>query len=74
MKQSKQLNSVIHTSLMNQNRRLMMTMATSMKTQKRIAPMRQAERVHVVCTHTHESPSVNTFKLDLRFNLLIELI
>ena len=40
---------------------VMMTTTTSMKTQKMIAPMSEAERVHVVCTHTHESPSVNTW-------------
>ena len=43
----------------------MMTMTTSMKTQKMIAPMREAERVQVVCTHTHESPSVNTWNEQL---------
>ena len=36
-----------------------------MKTQKMIAPMREAERVQVICTHTHESPSVNTWNEQL---------
>ena len=36
-------------------------MTTSMKTQKMIAPMSEAERVQVLCTHTHELPSLNTW-------------